>query len=120
MPSCWRLSLRQRLGRPQLMGVSIAGAALGATLVYGLAAFSRGGLTPVRLTLTGVAVSAVLGAVGNGVRIYCELGQDALLWHARGTEGIRWIELGLFTPLAAARSGKCVSPRSTVRGLVTR
>ena len=48
-------------GRPELMLVSIAGAALGAALVYGLASLSRGGLTPVRLALTGIAVSALLG-----------------------------------------------------------
>jgi iron complex transport system permease protein len=88
-------------GRPQLMIVSIAGAALGATLVYGLASLSRGGLTPVRLALTGIAVSALLGAIGNGVMIYNELGQDVLLWHARGTENVRWFDLGLFSPLAA-------------------
>ena len=87
-------------GRPQLMLASIAGAALGATLVYGLASFSRGGLTPVRLALTGIAVSAMLGAIGNGVMIYNQLGQDMLIWHARGTEGVQWLDIGLFLPLA--------------------
>ena len=88
-------------GRAQLMLISIAGAALGATLVYGIAALSRGGPTPVRLALTGLAVSALLGAIGSGVMIYEELGQDVLLWHARGSEGVRWLDLGLFSPLAA-------------------
>jgi iron complex transport system permease protein len=87
-------------GRPQLMLVSILGAGFGAALVYGLGSLSRGGMTPVRLALTGIAVSAVLGAIGNGVMIYNELGQDLLLWHARGTEGVQWLDLGLFAPLA--------------------
>jgi iron complex transport system permease protein len=69
-------------------------------MVYGLGSLSRGGLTPVRLALTGIAVSALLGAIGNGVMIYSELGQDMLLWHARGTEGVRWLDIGLFLPLA--------------------
>ena len=69
-------------GRPQLMLAAIAGAGLGAAMVYGLGSLSRGGLTPVRLALTGIAVSALLGAIGNGVMIYNELGQDMLLWHA--------------------------------------
>jgi iron complex transport system permease protein len=84
----------------ELMLVSIAGAALGAALVYGLGSFSRGGLTPVRLALTGIAVSALLGAIGNGVMIYNDLGQDLLLWHARGTEGVQWADICLFLPLA--------------------
>ncbi len=88
-------------GRPEFMLASISGAALGASLVYGLASFSRGGLTPVRLALTGIAVSALLGAIGNGVMIYNELGQDMLLWHARGTEGVQWLDIGLFLPLVA-------------------
>ncbi len=87
-------------GRPQMMLAAIAGAGLGAAMVYGLGSLSRGGLTPVRLALTGIAVSALLGAIGNGVMIYSELGQDMLLWHARGTEGVRWLDIGLFLPLA--------------------
>ena len=87
-------------GRPALMLASIAGAALGAAMVYGLGSLSRSGLTPVRLALTGIAVSALLGAIGNGVMIYNELGQDMLLWHARGTEGVQWLDIGLFLPLA--------------------
>jgi len=87
-------------GRPELMLVSVAGAGLGATMVYGLASLSHRGLTPVRLALTGMAVSALLGAIGNGVMIYNELGQDLLLWHARGTEGVQWLDVGLFLPVA--------------------
>jgi ferric hydroxamate/heme transport system permease protein len=86
------------IGRPGLMLVAIAGAALGAMLVYGLGSLSRGGLTPVRLALTGMAVSALLGAIGNGVMIYNELGQDILLWYARGTENVQWIDIALFLP----------------------
>ncbi|MCA9235231.1 MAG: iron ABC transporter permease [Planctomycetales bacterium] len=87
------------LGRPGLMLTAIAGATLGAALVYGLGALSRGGLTPVRLALTGVATSAVLGAIGSGVMIYAELGQDVTLWYARGTENVQWMDVALFTPL---------------------
>ena len=47
-------------GRPQMMLAAIAGAGLGAAMVYGLGSLSRGGLTPVRLALTGIAVSALL------------------------------------------------------------
>ncbi len=88
-------------GRPQLMVVSIAGATLGAALVYGLGSFSRGGLTPVRLALTGIAVSALLGAIAGGIMIYNELGQDLLLWYARGSENVQWEDVVLFLPLAA-------------------
>ncbi len=87
-------------GRFELIVLSIAGATLGAALVYGLGSLSRGGLTPVRLALTGIAVSALLGAIGNGLMIYHDLGQDALLWFARGTEGVQWLDIGMFLPMA--------------------
>jgi iron complex transport system permease protein len=82
------------------MFVSIGGAAIGAGLVYGLASLSRGGLTPVRLALTGIAVSSLLGALGSGVTIYFDLGQDLLLWSARGTEAVQWADLAVFLPFA--------------------
>ncbi len=88
-------------GRADLMMASIAGATLGAALVYGLGSCSRGGLTPVRLALTGMAVSAVLGAIGDGVMIYNELGQDVLLWLARGNENVQWADIVLLLPLVA-------------------
>ena len=87
--------------RSQLMLVSILGAALGAALVYGLGSLSRGGLTPVRLALTGMAVSALLGAMGNGLTIYYQLGQDLMLWFARGTEGVRWGDIAMILPLTS-------------------
>ena len=88
-------------GRFALILLSIAGATLGAALVYGLGSLSRSGLTPVRLALTGIAVSALFGAIGNGLMIYHELGQDALLWFARGTEGVEWLDIRLLLPMTA-------------------
>ncbi|HEX5470955.1 MAG TPA: iron ABC transporter permease [Lacipirellulaceae bacterium] len=86
-------------GRMDLMLVSIAGATLGAVLVYGIASSSRGGLSPVRLALIGMVISAVLGAIGDGVMIYNELGQDVLLWFARGNENVQWPDIALLFPM---------------------
>ena len=101
-------------GRPELMLVSIAGATLGAALVYGLGSLSRGGLTPVRLALTGVAVSTLLGAIGNGVMIYNELGQDVLLWYARGTENVQWSDVALFLPFCVLGLGSAIALAPTL------
>ena len=93
------LVLLPEIARHELMFLSVVGAGAGAALVYGLGAMSRGGLTPVRLALTGLAVSSLVGAVGNGVTIYHQLGQDSLLWYSRGTEGVQWIDIGVFLPV---------------------
>jgi len=55
----------------------------------------------VRLALTGMAVSALLAAIGNGVMIYNELGQDLVLWYARGTVNVQWFDVLLFLPFVA-------------------
>jgi ferric hydroxamate/heme transport system permease protein len=106
-------------GRPELMLIAVAGAGFGAALVYGLGSLAPGGLTPVRLALTGMAVSALLAAVGNGVMIYHELGQDMLLWYARGTENVQWIDVLLFLPLVAAGlvGAVAIAPSLSVLGL---
>lgn len=96
-------------GRLELMIASIAGATFGAALVYGIASASRGGMTPVRLALTGVAVSSILAAIGNGVTIYYNIGQDMLLWFARGSEGVQWPDIIFAAPLMlAGLAGGCV------------
>lgn len=95
------LALFPSLGRPGLMLVAIAGAALGASIVYGLGSLSRGGLTPVRLALTGVAVSTLIGSIGHGVMIYFELGQDLTLWDSRGTQNVQWEDVTLYLPFFA-------------------
>lgn len=41
-------------------GYAFAGAAVGALLVFGIGFMSRGGMTPVRLTLAGAAVSYMI------------------------------------------------------------
>ncbi len=86
------------LGRPGMMLIAVTGATAGAAAVYGLGSLSRGGLTPVRLALTGVAVSALLGSIGSGVVIYYELGQDLMLWDSRGTLHTQWADVILYLP----------------------
>lgn len=81
---------------------SFAGAALGAGLVYGISAMSRGGLSPVRLALAGAAVSALLIAVSEGLAIYFRVAQDIAFWHAGGVAGTQWLQIRIMAPWVAA------------------
>ena len=95
------LAIWPSIARPELMLVAMLGSGMGVLMVYGIASLSRSGLTHVRLALTGVAVSALIGAIGNGVTIYWDLGQDMLIWESRGTAITRWTDLAMFAPFAA-------------------
>ncbi|MBD2871505.1 FecCD family ABC transporter permease [Paenibacillus arenilitoris] len=81
-----------------LMFLSFAGAAVGLGLVYGIGSLARGGLTPVRLTLAGAAVGALLVALAEGVAIYYQIGQDLAFWYAGGVAGTKWQQIEVIAP----------------------
>src|SRR5699024_2689969 len=74
------------------------GAGLGALIVYGVGSMSRGGLTPMRLVLAGAAVSALLGALSEGIALYFRIGQDLAFWYAGGVSGTKWSHLKVIAP----------------------
>lgn len=78
---------------------SFVGAAIGAGLVYGIGSLSKNGLTPIRLVLAGAAVSALLGALSEGVSLYFNVGQDIAFWFAGGVSSTRWEHLMVITPV---------------------
>lgn len=81
-----------------LIGFAFLGAAGGAGLVFGVSAFSRGGMNPVRLVLAGSAVTGLLLALSEGVALYFNIGQDLAFWFAGGVAGTNWEQLRLMTP----------------------
>ncbi|WP_028609917.1 FecCD family ABC transporter permease [Paenibacillus harenae] len=96
-----------------LMLVCFAGASVGLGLVYGIGSLAKGGLTPVRLTLAGAAVGALLLAITEGIAIYYNIGQDLAFWYAGGLSGTKWLQIqtvspwiiiGLLAALALSRS----------------
>lgn len=86
----------------KLMMYSFLGAAIGAGLVFGVGSLSRNGLTPVRLTLAGAAVSALLVALSEGIAIHFQISQDLAFWYAGGIAGTKWEQFNLLLPWAAA------------------
>lgn len=82
----------------QLIMLCFIGAGLGAFLVFGISSFGKGGLTPLRLTLAGAAVSALLTALSEGVALYFHLAQDLAFWMAGGVAGTSWLQLKIMFP----------------------
>ncbi|MCA0986660.1 FecCD family ABC transporter permease [Guptibacillus algicola] len=83
-----------------VMLLSFVGAGVGAGLVFGLGSMTRGGLSPIRITLAGAAVSALLSSLGEGVAIYYKLSQDLAFWTAGGVSGTNWTQLKIIVPVA--------------------
>lgn len=82
-----------------VMIISFIGAGIGAAMVFGLGSISRGGLTPIRITLAGAAVSALLSSLGEGIALYFKLSQDLAFWTAGGVSGTNWSQLKIIVPV---------------------
>ena len=84
--------------------VAFAGSLLGAALVYLLS--WRGGVSPVRLALSGVAVASLLTACTTMVLVTSNFTtQAALAWLAGGLFGRGWVDLKVMWPYAVAGLG---------------
>ncbi|WP_238996514.1 FecCD family ABC transporter permease [Paenibacillus pinistramenti] len=92
---------------------SFIGAGIGAGMVFGIGSLSKKGLTPMRLALSGAAVSALLSALAEGIAVYFKIGQDLAFWYAGGLAGIHWTQVKIMFPwVAAALIGAILLSRS--------
>lgn len=77
----------------QYAGYAFAGAAVAAVSVYLLGSAGRGGLTPLKLTVAGAALTALLSAVTQGVLVLHERTLDELRFWLAGSVAGRDVEL---------------------------
>lgn len=85
-----------------VMLISFIGAGLGAVMVFGLGSLRRGGMTPLRITLAGAAVSSLLLALSEGIALYFNLSQNLTFWSNGGVSGTSWLQLKIIVPVVAA------------------
>ncbi|OLS41084.1 ferrichrome ABC transporter permease [Bacillus sp. MRMR6] len=69
---------------------SFVGAGLGVTLVFMIGSFSRGGLTPVKLALAGVAVGSMLSAISSAIALHTQVAKNMSFWYAGGLTTTNW------------------------------
>jgi iron complex transport system permease protein len=82
-----------------LMIFSFMGAVLSTLFIFIIGSSVRGGLTPVRLTISGAVIAALLHSLSTGVAIYYDLSQDLAFWYAGGVAGIKWDHLKVLVPI---------------------
>ncbi|HDR7686345.1 FecCD family ABC transporter permease [Bacillus toyonensis] len=82
-----------------LMIVSFIGAVLSAVLIFVIGSATSGGLTPMRLTIAGAVMAALLHSLSSGVAIYYDLSQDLAFWYAGGVAGLKWEHLKFLVPI---------------------
>ncbi|PEJ07818.1 FecCD family ABC transporter permease [Bacillus wiedmannii] len=82
-----------------LMIVSFIGAVLSTVLIFIIGSATSGGLTPMRLTIAGPVMAALLHSLSSGVAIYYDLSQDLAFWYAGGVAGVKWEHLKFLVPI---------------------
>ncbi|WP_442955856.1 FecCD family ABC transporter permease [Paenibacillus sp. y28] len=82
-----------------LIGLSFLGAVLSTLFIFALGSSGPGGLTPLRLTIAGAVVAALLHSLSTGIAIYYNLSQDLAFWYAGGVAGVKWFHLQLLAPV---------------------
>ncbi|MES9664279.1 ferrichrome ABC transporter permease [Bacillus cereus] len=82
-----------------LMIVSFMGAVLSTVLIFIIGSATSGGLTPMRLTIAGAVMAALLHSLSSGVAIYYDLSQDLAFWYAGGVAGVKWEHLKFLVPI---------------------
>lgn len=85
-----------------IMFLSFVGAGLGAGIVFGLSSLKAGGMSPIRITLAGAAVSTLLTALAEGIAIHNKVSQDLAFWIAGGVSGVNWSQLKIIFPVVLA------------------
>ena len=85
-----------------MMVFCFLGAAIGATVVFGIGAMKKGGFSPFRIVLAGAAVSALLTAIAEGIGIYFKLSKEVSMWTAGGLIGTNWNQLQIIVPFILA------------------
>ncbi|EAZ90642.1 FecCD family ABC transporter permease [Crocosphaera chwakensis] len=69
------------------------GAGITATIVYGIAALGKGGITPLNLTLAGAALTAFMGSLTSGILIINQSALSEIRFWLAGSVGGKNIEL---------------------------
>jgi iron complex transport system permease protein len=82
-----------------VLALAYAGAAMAAVFVFGFARLGRGGLSPMRLALAGVTVTAFLFALMQGIFIlHVETASTLMFWLVGGVNFADWHNIHMVWP----------------------
>ncbi|GGE53028.1 iron(3+)-hydroxamate import system permease protein FhuB [Pullulanibacillus camelliae] len=73
--------------------IAFIGAGMGVALVFAIGALSKSGLTPVKLTLAGVAVGTLLRSISSAIALQKDVAKNMSFWYAGGLDGTTWTSI---------------------------
>lgn len=97
----------------QYIGLALAGTAITAIFVYGLASMGSGGATPIKLAIAGAATSIALLSLVNAIMLpNSNILDQFRFWQTGSIGGATWQDIGYFLPSLAAGFiiAVCIAP----------
>ncbi|MDD3139295.1 MAG: iron ABC transporter permease [Lachnospiraceae bacterium] len=81
-----------------VMVLAFIGAAVSVSITYSIGASSKKGVIPVRLLLAGIAVTAFLTALTQGIALVFGLSKNLSFWQAGTLSGVSWMQIFVTAP----------------------
>ncbi|SEI07804.1 iron complex transport system permease protein [Halobacillus karajensis] len=78
------------------IGMTLAafiGAGLGVILVFTIGSLSKGGLTPAKLALAGVAIGGMLSSLSSAISLHFQVAKQMSFWYAGGLTATDWVSV---------------------------
>lgn len=76
---------------------AMAGAGLTVLFIFSLTARAKGGITPVKLALAGIAIGMFLSSLTSSLGLYFNVAKDMSFWYAGGLAYITWSSLKILS-----------------------
>ena len=77
---------------------SFIGAGLGAGIVYGIAFFTPGGLSPLKLAIAGAVIGSLLTGLSQAFTLLFQITYDLTFWSAGGISTAEWFQVSVMAP----------------------
>ncbi|GIP32487.1 iron ABC transporter permease [Paenibacillus sp. J2TS4] len=77
---------------------SFIGSGMGALLVYAIAYFAKGGMTPLRLVLAGAVVGSLISGLTQALSLLFQINYDLAFWSAGGISTAEWFQVSVMLP----------------------
>ncbi|OMF26768.1 ferrichrome ABC transporter permease [Paenibacillus sp. FSL H8-0548] len=102
-----------------LIYFSFLGAGLGVLLIYAIAFFARGALTPLRLVLAGAVVGALIKGATQIISLLSGTTYELAFWSAGGISAVEWFQVKIISPwiLVGLFIAILLSPKLTILSL---
>lgn len=89
------LTIFPGLSKLETMFASMAGAGLAVLFVFSMSILAKGGITPVKLALAGMATGMFLSSLTTSIALYFDVSKNISFWYAGDLSASNWTDVKL-------------------------